>query len=460
MSSPLGRGWGERKRRWEIPCKSPLHPEPLPERKGAVRVEGLSTGKQRSDVEFDEWQYRQTGDFTLTTNGFLPVAFVCRIAVGLHTLVLDIDDPYRRYTGAGIRAELDVTVVSQGRISQFDDQRRVTGDGNAPTLVGHLRAQQHEVGLRLGVVGEPNRILYRYDSRLTRRPYKPLGLAIDHPGMGRADGRNLDEFSLDEFDPAVLIQDAGCRQVVVVVNRDLVSYHAGQITHVDTSWQRDPPVRDWETGYQTFSHALIILANDNQQTLLAASMHLVANLPAGVENQHVETAQALLDANGKRIEHFGYRDGISGPLFFKPETDTQPSNWPVPSSPKLVVFPYVGGNGIPAGHGSYLVYRKLEQNVRRFYELEAQMAARMGNTSAELAGAYMVGRFRDGTPVVSQDHPGLGDTNEFDFQGDLAGNCCPLGAHIRKMNPRGARCRRPRVAARGGSQNLSSRAVP
>lgn len=57
----------------------------------------------------------------------------------------------------------------------------------------------------------------------------------------------------------------------------------------------------------------------------------------------------------------------------------------------------------------------------------------------ELAGALLVGRFEDGTPVTFQGADGLDDPvpNNFDYRGDMAGARCPFFAHIRKTNPRG-----------------------
>ena len=92
-------------------------------------------------------------------------------------------------------------------------------------------------------------------------------------------------------------------------------------------------------------------------------------------------------------------------------------------------------------NGSYLVYRRLAQDVPLFWQT---LAARAGGMTAaiELAEA-MVGRGIDGQPI-----PALGtraipgaepfDLNDFSFTGDMGGNICPVGAHIRRANPRNA----------------------
>jgi deferrochelatase/peroxidase EfeB len=52
----------------------------------------------------------------------------------------------------------------------------------------------------------------------------------------------------------------------------------------------------------------------------------------------------------------------------------------------------------------------------------------------------LVGRFRDGTPLIIQRTPGapLAGSNNFDYGADANGRRCPLQAHIRTANPRGS----------------------
>ena len=92
--------------------------------------------------------------------------------------------------------------------------------------------------------------------------------------------------------------------------------------------------------------------------------------------------------------------------------------------------------------GSFFVFRKLEQNVRGFKTLEQNLADALGLTGddRERAGAFVVGRFEDGTPITMADRPaGLeSPRNDFDYTGDAAASRCPFHAHIRKTNPRGS----------------------
>src|SRR6185369_11191026 len=61
-----------------------------------------------------------------------------------------------------------------------------------------------------------------------------------------------------------------------------------------------------------------------------------------------------------------------------------------------------------------------------------------GEEARELAGAMVVGRFEDGTPVTMSDEArDENPPNDFNYTGD-AGSRCPFQAHIRKVNPRGS----------------------
>ncbi len=94
-------------------------------------------------------------------------------------------------------------------------------------------------------------------------------------------------------------------------------------------------------------------------------------------------------------------------------------------------------------NGSYVVYRKLQQNVAGFWEFLRQEVAREGH--GEVAermvwlAARLVGRWPSGTPLVLAPHidtPRLRDRNDFLYRDDAEGLACPLGAHIRRSNPR------------------------
>ena len=92
-------------------------------------------------------------------------------------------------------------------------------------------------------------------------------------------------------------------------------------------------------------------------------------------------------------------------------------------------------------NGTYLVMRQLEQDVRKFWKYIYDQSGGDHDEAEKLAAA-LVGRTRDGEPLVAVRHqsiPGVEEkdtNNQFTFDQDPAGGRCPFGAHIRRANPR------------------------
>jgi len=93
-------------------------------------------------------------------------------------------------------------------------------------------------------------------------------------------------------------------------------------------------------------------------------------------------------------------------------------------------------------NGSYLVLRQLAQDVRGFWAF-MDSAAGGDPDQRERFAAAMVGRTLQGVPLVaatkaSDAAASSADLNDFTYQSDPQGLRCPLGAHIRRANPRNA----------------------
>jgi Dyp-type peroxidase family len=218
----------------------------------------------------------------------------------------------------------------------------------------------------------------------------------------------------------------------------------------------DPPAGTWELGFRGPIDALVILADDNPADLAAAQLLLKKQLHEIATIVVVETGQTLrrqfattVDASGVQkefgnvVEHFGYADGVSQPAFLQKQLEGVSSEyWKHPGAPlKLVLIDDPNGTK-NISFGSFLVFRKLEQNVKGFKTAEAELAKSL-KLPTELAGAMAVGRYEDGTPLVLQ--PGDGGwaepntpkiPNDFNYSNDTAGLKCPFHAHVRKSNPR------------------------
>ncbi|HEX8466985.1 MAG TPA: hypothetical protein VF620_04185 [Allosphingosinicella sp.] len=237
---------------------------------------------------------------------------------------------------------------------------------------------------------------------------------------------------------------------------------------------KDPkPVR-WEAGFREEVHAMVQLGDDaeDETRLLNGLSLLTAELAGLADILTVETGQALRRTvrdgtpleRPEPIEHFGYFDGISQPLFTADDLQnyyddgkgTQgPGVWD-PSAPLDLVLVDDPFTGEEEAYGSYFVYRKLHQDFGRFEDTVVACATATGHSPA-LAGAMTVGRFKDGTPVADFSAPTADYTNDFVYKtGDPDGFKCPAHAHARKVNPRATtprtspeKERRRRIARRG-----------
>jgi Dyp-type peroxidase family len=165
------------------------------------------------------------------------------------------------------------------------------------------------------------------------------------------------------------------------------------------------------------------------------------------------------------VEHFGFADGMSQPVIRGSGQDERlggdearrhvvaPGEF-VLGYPngygKLTPVPRItlaGGAHVEIGrNGTYLVARQLEQDVlgfRRFLHHAASALDGDGDPDAEeRLAAKLVGRWRSGAPLVRSPHrddADLAADNAFGYAAvDPHGERCPLGAHIRRANPRDA----------------------
>ncbi len=211
----------------------------------------------------------------------------------------------------------------------------------------------------------------------------------------------------------------------------------------------DPAVDCWDDGLKQEIHALILMADDNVVDLNQEVEQISQELQTVAEILQREDGFVLRNDAGHAIEHFGFADGISQPLFVKSDIDKALKKsgsfdkWDPRASLNLVLAKDPNGQ-TEDSYGSYLVYRKLEQDVKGFREDQRKLAQEVG-IDDELAGALVVGRFADGTPVVDSNVPtGATQTNNFNYAEDpqVFGlspkpTKCPFHAHIRKTNPRG-----------------------
>jgi Dyp-type peroxidase family len=153
-------------------------------------------------------------------------------------------------------------------------------------------------------------------------------------------------------------------------------------------------------------------------------------------------------------EHFGFVDGRSQPLFTLDDINHERDRtdgtgvWGTGSALRNVL---IYKPGAEYNFGSYLVFRKLSQNVEEFDKQRARVARTL-EISDDQAGALLVGRYQDGTPLALQRAPSSNRPaqNNFTYASDRAGAKCPMGAHIRRVNPRSKSANEGELLARRG----------
>jgi Dyp-type peroxidase family len=167
-------------------------------------------------------------------------------------------------------------------------------------------------------------------------------------------------------------------------------------------------------------------------------------------------------------EHFGYRDRLSEPQIEGSGIQPTPgSGAPVKAGEFILGQVDESGETGPlpkpeilSRNGTFMAYRRLQEHVGAFRDFLRQHG---GPTAAgqELIAAKLMGRWRSGAPLVlapERDDPTLGAdhqrNNNFNYsQMDPQGYAVPLGAHIRRMNPRDttANIQRRRMIRRGAT---------
>ena len=230
--------------------------------------------------------------------------------------------------------------------------------------------------------------------------------------------------------------------------------------------RNDPDGWDWGGRPESEVHVLLLLYAGPEQSGAIFAKEREAMESSGIAI--VAQLKAMLLEDNK--EHFGFRDGIAQPavqglrgegphalrpgelLLGHPNESGQTAPGPRVAA-HLDVEHHLPPADADAGlrdlgiNGSYLVFRQLEQDVPAFWNFLAEEAT--GDSGVDQArqvalAAKMVGRSLDGVPLVFDRHA-LSPEEEEDpakldvfgySEHDQLGLRCPIGAHIRRTNPR------------------------
>ena len=170
-------------------------------------------------------------------------------------------------------------------------------------------------------------------------------------------------------------------------------------------------------------------------------------------------------------EHFGYTDGIGDPVFEGVPYDADRVNgrgkqveggkWAALATGEFLLghideakeYPPAPNPILLSRNGTYMVYRKLHENVATFDSYLEEHGKNFPG-GKELLAAKFVGRWRDnGAPLVKA--PDQASKEKFDtlldavddkgkdkllcdftYDDDMSGAKCPFSSHIRRINPR------------------------
>ena len=227
-------------------------------------------------------------------------------------------------------------------------------------------------------------------------------------------------------------------------------------------------------------HAMGLIRTDSDQGREEATRIIRAEMEAtgGVEIRFVQDTMALAHENGigSEGEHFGFADPISQPPIEGADTPSYPGDGVLepdgtwrPLKPGEFLLGYEDeadrtGTQTPEPfelrlNGTYVVFRKLYQDVAAFRRYLATAAKSLYGSDdhyhQELVAAKMMGRWRSGCPVDlspdKDDRTIAADPqrrNNFTYEGDEQGLRCPVGAHLRRSNPRATPLKRATAVRR------------
>ncbi|MGB0095981.1 MAG: Dyp-type peroxidase [Solirubrobacteraceae bacterium] len=213
----------------------------------------------------------------------------------------------------------------------------------------------------------------------------------------------------------------------------------------------------WEPGLRD-THLLVTLTAWTADHLVGPRAELDEHLTdsrAGFRLTYPQVAETLSGAR----EHFGFSDGFSQPAIAGASTGPRDgegtlTRWRRWRDLRLgeFVLGYEDGGGLcspaPAGplgqDATFMVIRKLEQDVFAFRAYVAEQGRRLGR-DPDWVAAKLVGRWQNGSPLARYpDRPGpaaadkRAEINRFRYGLDPSGLACPVGAHVRRANPRDA----------------------
>lgn len=329
--------------------------------------------------------------------------------------------------------------ANQYRVNEFPEIQAIVSSGYLSfpfmsCLLFHLESPQEAVPVLRQIQGQVS-----FHDQTSKESDRRLNLALTWSGLLR-----LNE---DVAQKEARLFKREFREGMVTAHRQKILGDAAGTPSAPENWLWGAPQE--QNGNQEVDLAIMIY----EQTAHKREQRV---------GELMETPGMVLVDNGRidsvklknHKEHFGFRDGISQPWMLglnRPGAAVDEVAW------GEIMIGYQDNLGTTERHpeiavnGSYLVIRQIEQDVEKFWK-----SFDASDGDAIKLAAKQMGRWPDGTPVTlnpeeSEDNP----TNDFDFERDQPGLGCPVGAHIRRCNPRNGESRhlgkkdRHRILRRG-----------
>jgi Dyp-type peroxidase family len=224
--------------------------------------------------------------------------------------------------------------------------------------------------------------------------------------------------------------------------------------------------KTWEAGLGSDEAHVLLTINamappDHQRAL--GKMEAAMDAAGGLRIVFQEDTELLHESR----EHFGYADGFAQPAI-EGSSDAKARGGGVPLkdggwralAPGEFILGYPDEDtrvdpkgGLPNApadplgkSGTYMVWRKLYQDVARWRRVVRAAAELYTGGDEHKLSAKAVGRWANGAPLVQYpdsapadyDAKTARDVNDFRYDSDMEGMRCPLGAHVRRSNPRDA----------------------
>jgi len=205
---------------------------------------------------------------------------------------------------------------------------------------------------------------------------------------------------------------------------------------------------NWESHFQTGDIHISVSVYADSWDLWRRTMRL-AREHYGHSPGITLIAEQEFGAQPGDLNPLGYKDSIGQPAIEGSGVEPLPGQGRAIKAGEFILG-YPGEAGVPlpaprpdvlARNGTYVGLRKYQTRVgafNRFLQTNAD-----SQDDRELLAAKLVGRWRSGAPLTlapESDDPALGAdpmrNNDFTYAADPEGRQVPLGAHMRRLNPR------------------------